>query len=236
MSTREPTHPDHKPTLLTRRQWVQRVGGFGAVTGVAGYLALAPEDAPFSLADETGLRSIPVEPVFTLPDFRVAKRMGAGEVGIGRGGAVRGRMLKALDAVGGLSHFVQPGDVVLVKPNVAFDRSPNLGATTNPELIETLIKLLLVDARAAEVRVCDNPIESPADCFAKSGIRAATLRGGVRRACFPSASDTSDTGGEMTARIADWNDSANAASLLLPGQRSSPSASRRNTSSCWCRR
>ncbi len=178
MSTREPTHPDHKPTLLTRRQWVQRVGGFGAVTGVAGYLALAPEDAPFSLGDETGLRSMPVEPVFTLPDFRVAKRMGAGEVGIGRGGAVRERMLKALDAVGGLSHFVQPGDVVLVKPNVAFDRSPNLGATTNPELIETLIQLLLVDARAAEVRVCDNPIESPADCFAKSGIRAATLRGG----------------------------------------------------------
>ena len=44
-------------------------------------------------------------------------------------------LLKALDAVGGLMHFVQPGDVVLIKPNVAFDRSPNLGATTNPLII-----------------------------------------------------------------------------------------------------
>ena len=89
-------------------------------------------------------------------------------------------LLKALDAVGGLKHFIQPGDVVLVKPNVAFDRSPNLGATTNPAIIDTLVRLLLVDARAAEVRIADNPIESPADCFAKSGIGAAAEQAGGR--------------------------------------------------------
>ena len=74
----------------------------------------------------------------------------------------------------------QPGDIVLVKPNVAFDRSPNLGATTNPEMIEALVRMLLVDCRAQEVRVADNPIESPADCFAKSGIGGAAERAGGR--------------------------------------------------------
>jgi uncharacterized protein (DUF362 family) len=75
---------------------------------------------------------------------------------------------------------VQPGDIVLVKPNVAFDRAPALGATTQPELLERLIRMLLVDCRAQEVRVADNPIESPADCFAKTGIRRAAETAGGR--------------------------------------------------------
>jgi uncharacterized protein (DUF362 family) len=69
---------------------------------------------------------------------------------------------------------------VLVKPNVAFDRAPNLGATSNPELLKEIIQLLLVDCRAQEVRVADNPIEAPADCFAKSKIREASETGGGR--------------------------------------------------------
>ena len=116
----------------------------GSLTAAGAYLAFAPEGAPLSRRDDLGLRSMPVETPFRLPDFRVERRVGAGEVGLGRGGDVRERMLKALDAVGGLSHFVQPGDTVLIKPNVAFDRSPNLGATTNPALIRTLINLLQI--------------------------------------------------------------------------------------------
>lgn len=179
MSKRGPTFPDHEPDRISRRTLLGRGAGFAGLTAAGAYLAFAPEQAPLSLRDETGLRSEPREPVFRLPDFRVLSKVGAADVGIGRGGEVRERMLKALDAVGGLEHFIAPGDVVLVKPNVAFDRSPNLGATTHPDLMTTLLQLLLVDARAAEVRVCDNPIESPADCFAKSGIgRATEMAGG----------------------------------------------------------
>ncbi len=178
MSKRPPTYRDYKPQRLSRRQLLRRTSAMGTLTAAGAYLALAPESAPLSRRDDSGLRSQPVAQPFALPDFRVAKRIGAGDVGLGRGGGVHERMLKALDAVGGITHFIQPGDTVLVKPNVAFDRSPNLGATTNPALIETLLQIVLVDARAAEVRVCDNPIESPADCFAKSGIRLATERAG----------------------------------------------------------
>ena len=173
-------HADYRGDYLSRRDLLKRALILGG-TGAAGlYLAYAPENSPLSRRDYSGMRGMPVEQPFQLPDFRVAPANTDVEVGIGRGGSAREMLLKALDAVGGLGHFVQPGDVVLIKPNVAFDRSPNLGATTNPAIIDTLVRLLLVDARAAEVRVADNPIESPADCFAKSGIGAAAEQAGGR--------------------------------------------------------
>jgi uncharacterized protein (DUF362 family) len=168
------------PRAITRREMLARAAVAGTVTAGAGYLALAPEHWPLSLRDGTGLRGMPVARPFELPDFRVPERAGLPALGLGRGGAVQVRLRKALDAIGGIERFVAPGDVVLVKPNVAFDRSPNLGATTNPEVLEWLVRLLLVDARAGAVRVADNPIESPADCFAKSGIGRASERAGAQ--------------------------------------------------------
>jgi len=173
-------HTDYRGDYLSRRDMLKRILALGGVSAAGAYLAYAPEDYPLSLRDHSGLRSMPVETPFRLPDFRVKPAATEIQVGVGRGGDARTMLLKALDAVGGLTHFIQPGDVVLIKPNVAFDRSPNLGATTNPALIDTLVRLLLVDARASEVRVADNPIESPADCFAKSGIGAAAEQAGGR--------------------------------------------------------
>ena len=45
---------------------------------------------------------------------------------------------------------------------------------------QVLIRRLLIDCRAQEVRVADNPIESPADCFAKTGIKKAVEKAAVR--------------------------------------------------------
>jgi len=173
-------HADYRGDYLSRRNLLKRALVIGGAGAAGLYLAYSPEDRPWSRRDFSGLRGLPAERPFELPDFRVAPADAAVAVGIGRGGSPREMLLKALEAVGGLGRFVQPGDVVLVKPNVAFDRSPNLGATTNPAIIDTLVRLLLVDARAAEVRVADNPIESPADCFAKSGIGAAAEQAGAR--------------------------------------------------------
>jgi uncharacterized protein (DUF362 family) len=173
-------HPDYVKSPLSRRAFFGRVAAATTLTGGAAYLALAPEDWPGSMRDPTGHRSEPHIKPLRLGDYRVPKPAGAADVGVGRGPTVDERMRKALDAIGGLTHYVKPGDIVMVKPNVAFDRSPNLGATTNPESLELLIRMLLVDCRAQEVRVADNPIESPADCFAKSGVMAATLKAGGR--------------------------------------------------------
>lgn len=79
-------------------------------------------------------------------------------------------------AVGGLDpalrikRFIAANDVVLIKPNVGFDRPPHLGATTNPEVLRWVIRLCK-EAGARQVLVADNPIESPEACFAKSGLR-----------------------------------------------------------------
>jgi uncharacterized protein (DUF362 family) len=173
-------HPEYNKEPLDRRTFVKRAATAAGIGAAASYLLLAPEDWPGSLKDESGLRSKPRVKPLMLDDFRVARPASAFDVGVGRGANTEERLRKALGAVGGLTHYVEPGDIVLLKPNVAFDRSPNLGATTDPEIVELLVRMLLVDCRAQEVRVADNPIESPADCFAKSGIRRAAEKAGGR--------------------------------------------------------
>jgi uncharacterized protein (DUF362 family) len=173
-------HPSYVKKPLTRRQFIARSGAAAGITAAAGYLSFAPEDWPLSMRDGTGLRSKPQVRPLSIRDYRVERPSHVTDVGLGRGDTVEVRLRKALDAMGGIDHYVKPGDIVLIKPNVAFDRSPNLGATSNPDLIESLVRMLLVDCRAQEVRVADNPIESPSDCFAKSGVRLATERAGGR--------------------------------------------------------
>ncbi len=170
---RDPRHPEYEKAPLTRRAFWTRVGAALATGGGAAAFVLWRRDP-------SGRVSMPREKPMRLRDYRVAKPASAPDVAIGRGDDDRVRLRRALDAVGGLAHYVKPGDIVLVKPNVAFDRSPNLGATSNPAIVEELVRMLLVDCRAQEVRVADNPIEAPADCFAKSGVRRAAEKAGGR--------------------------------------------------------
>ncbi len=179
MPKREPDR-SHVKLPLDRRALLGKLAAAAGLGTAALYLGWAPEEWPASLRDVTGHRSQPRIKPRTIKDYRVAAPSGTSAVVVARGASAEERLAAALDGIGGLSHYVQPGDVVLVKPNVAFDRSPNLGATSNPEVVERLVRMLLVDCRAREVRVADNPIESPADCFAKSGVGAAAERAGGR--------------------------------------------------------
>ena len=77
----------------------------------------------------------------------------------------------AIGALGGMGRFIKKGDVVMIKPNVAFDRRPPLAATTHPDALRAVAKLVL-EAGAAKVIVADNPINSPTGCF----LRAACAR------------------------------------------------------------
>ncbi|MGD2110061.1 MAG: DUF362 domain-containing protein [Phycisphaerae bacterium] len=84
-----------------------------------------------------------------------------------------------LDADKGMARFISRKDVVLIKPNIGFDRPPRLAATTNPEVVRSVVRLCR-DAGAREIIVADNPIESPEACFAKSGIRHAAVSEGAK--------------------------------------------------------
>jgi uncharacterized protein (DUF362 family) len=84
----------------------------------------------------------------------------------------------ALKAMGGVDRFITKGDVVVIKPNVAFDKNPDLAATTQPDTIAAVVKLCL-GAGARKVIVCDNPINNPESCFFKTRVGDAALKAGA---------------------------------------------------------
>ncbi len=75
----------------------------------------------------------------------------------------------AIQAIGGLKRFIGNQAVVWIKPNIAFDRKPELAANTNPDVVATLIRLCL-EAGAKKVKIGDNTLGIPAKCYISSGI------------------------------------------------------------------
>lgn len=155
-----------------RRRFLIRVGqtlALGVGAALAYRLGFDPQ-GPLTLSRRAGeLRA--------LPSWALAGEAPAMAVARGQG---RARMLEAaLEALGGISRYVERGDRVLVKVNAAFATPPELGATTHPELVAAVVKLCLrVGAR--EVIVADNPINDPDSCFRLTGIGAAAAAAGAR--------------------------------------------------------
>ena len=111
----------------------------------------------------------------------------AAYLAVARGGAPASITEAALAAIGGMEGFVKSGDDVIVKPNICVDFRPfEYAATTNPEVVATLVKLCL-SAGARRVRVMDNPFGGSAEsAYARSGIAAAvTAAGGQMEAMNP---------------------------------------------------
>ncbi len=75
-------------------------------------------------------------------------------------------------ALGGMDRFVRPGDIVVVKPNIGWDRTVELAANTHPEVVKTLVQLCL-EAGAKFVRIFDRSCNDERRCYTRSGIRDA---------------------------------------------------------------
>ena len=78
----------------------------------------------------------------------------------------------AVDALGGMAHFVKSGDRVVIKPNMSFPNPPGWGTTTHPEVVRELASMCL-QAGASSVVVLDNPLRNTELCLERSGIRRA---------------------------------------------------------------
>ncbi len=188
------TEPIGEPYAITRRDLLVRGGSALAAAGAAAGILVWRHDP----RGDAGLQ---LPPPVRLPDYfekvgydpaspRIAHARCSPEALENDRGVVE-RMVRA--AVGGLDaagmrRFVRRGDVVMLKPNVGFDRGPKLGATTNPDVVRAVIRLCR-EAGASKVVVADNPIEEPAVCFAKSGIAAAARAEGAEVVIHSSAHD-----------------------------------------------
>jgi uncharacterized protein (DUF362 family) len=84
----------------------------------------------------------------------------------------------AVDALGGIRRFIAKGDVVVVKPNIGWDRKPEQAATSNPEVVATLVKLCF-EAGAGKVKVFDRTCNDARRCYVQSGIEAAARAAGA---------------------------------------------------------
>ncbi|GFO66623.1 hypothetical protein GMLC_02020 [Geomonas limicola] len=78
----------------------------------------------------------------------------------------------AIAALGGMQRFVKSGDVVVVKPNMGWDRSPEQAANTNPVVVRTVVEEAL-KAGARKVKVFDRTCNDDRRCYVNSGMVAA---------------------------------------------------------------
>jgi len=86
---------------------------------------------------------------------------------------------KAIEALGGMGRFVKPGGVVVIKPNIGWDRTPEQAGNTNPLVIAALVTMCL-EAGAGRVNVFDVTCNDARRCYDSSGIREAAEAAGAK--------------------------------------------------------
>ncbi len=152
---------------LSRREALVRLGSVGlaaaAVVGATGAFADRQEPAP------TGA---------DVPDWRVKETGQVPRAVAARGADPASNVRRAVAALGGIERYVKRGEVVLIKPNVGWDRLPEQAANTDPRVVSEIVRQCR-GAGAGRVIVADVSCNDPARCFARSGILAAAEAAGA---------------------------------------------------------
>ncbi len=86
---------------------------------------------------------------------------------------------RAIAEMGGIKHFIKPGQKVAIKPNIGWDKAPELASNTNPKLIGEIVKQCFA-AGAKEVTVFDHTCDDWQKCYRNSGIEAAAKAAGAK--------------------------------------------------------
>ena len=85
---------------------------------------------------------------------------------------------EAVAALGGMKRFVGKGDKIIIKPNIGWDRTPEMAACTNPGVVKALVELAH-EAGAKRVTVIDNTTNQAKRCYVRSGILDAAKAAGA---------------------------------------------------------
>jgi uncharacterized protein (DUF362 family) len=157
------------PGMTRREAMLQllRVGGVAA--GAAGATVWLSEHS---------FRPVPTRAEQARRDHRVAANAQLPTMTVVQGGEPRALVQKALENLGGIRRFVSRQDVVVIKPNIAWDRTPEQAANTNPEVVAEVVRQCW-QAGAKRVIVTDVSCNEPRRCFQRSGIQAAARAEGA---------------------------------------------------------
>lgn len=110
---------------------------------------------------------------------KVTKPKGSYDLVAVIGGEPAEMFRKAIAELGGMNKFVKAGQKVTIKPNIGWDKTPELAGNTNPELISEIIKQCL-KAGASEVSVFDHSCDDWKKCYPNSGIESAAKAAGAK--------------------------------------------------------
>jgi uncharacterized protein (DUF362 family) len=158
------------PQSLTRREamlQLLRAGGIAAVAGGGAYWLNMRSARPAPRPIEQARRDHRIFADSQMPQMTVVQN-----------GEPRALVQRALADLGGMSHFISRQDVVVIKPNIAWDRTPEQAANTNPEVVAEVIRHCW-QAGAKRVIVTDVSCNEPRRCFQRSGIQAAARAEGA---------------------------------------------------------
>jgi len=97
---------------------------------------------------------------------------------IAKGGTPSKLLQAAMATLGGMGRFVQKGQRVVIKANIAWARTPDQACTNNPELLSALIKMCY-EAGAKRVAVWDHTCDNYQFCFSRSGLKEAAQKAGA---------------------------------------------------------
>ena len=153
-----------KHEMIDRRDFLKRsvqVGTAVAAAGGLGFWLSSRSRHPGREASASLVRNYRVGTDNDLPQMVVVS-----------GGDPAALATAAMDALGGMQKFISRGDVVVLKPNIGWDRVPQQAANTNPDLVKT-IALMCFQAGAKKVVVTDVSCNDPRRCFLRSGIAGA---------------------------------------------------------------
>src|SRR3954452_12765495 len=155
---------------LTRREamlQILRAGGMAAIAAAGGYWLSNRSARPLPPRSEQGRR-----------DHRISMHDDLPHMAVVQNGEPRELVARALADLGGIGRFISRQDVVVIKPNIAWDRTPEQAANTNPEIVAEVVRHCW-QAGAKRVIVTDVSCNEPRRCFQRSGIQAAARAAGA---------------------------------------------------------
>ena len=138
-----------------------------AATGTLAYWLYNREVSPKDVSLKMQVRDYSVKISETSPEMVVAKGESPSQI-----------VKSAIKELGGIEKFISRGDIVVVKPNIGWDRVPAQAANTNPEVVKTVVELCY-SAGAKKVIVTDVSCNDPRRCFQRSGIATAAMAAGA---------------------------------------------------------